>query len=668
MAASAPDHSTDFKAAPLSVGASWYPEQWPESAWPADLDRMEQAGFRVTRLAEFAWARIEPEDGIFDFAWLDRAIAGAAAHGMKVVLGTPTAAPPIWLTEAHPDVLRVNDDGTVERHGTRRQFSFASPTYRRYADRLVRAMAARYGHDPRVVGWQVDNEIGVPSYDEAAHRQWAVWLGKRYGSIAELNRRWSTQYWSQVYQRFDQVPLTLDREQNPALLLDVRRFQSAVWADYVGEQARTIRALADKRQFVTTNFTRWNNNFDQYAVAARLDMATWDEYVPDGRPDWVANALHHDLVRGFNQRNFWIMETQPGAVNWGKNNRSLDPGATRLLAWQAVAHGADAILYWQWRSAPGGQEQYHGTLVGADGRPSAVFPEIARTARELSGASRDLAQTSPNARVALLYSQDSRWANDVQRHAQDWDTVRVLTDWYRPFARRGVTVDVLGPGADLGRYKLVIAPALTVLPAALADRLTDWVRAGGHLVLGPRSGMKDADNALWPERQPGPLARLLGAHVSGFYALDASHRVAGEGQTGAVSTWAETLATDSADASVTARYLDGPWLKGEPVAVTRPVGKGRITYVGGLLDRTMQDTFSVQWVRQAGMGEMPVSQPEFLEVSDRLAPDGKTYRFVINHGEAPIDYVVPEGASVIIRDGIGGAVPPQGIILFALEN
>lgn len=294
----------DYHAAPLAVGASWYPEQWSECVWPADLALMEQAGLRVTRLGEFAWARIEPQDGQFDFAWLDRAIAGASAHGMKVVLGTPTAAPPVWLSEAHPDVLRVNDDGTVEGHGKRRQFSFTSATYRRYVARVVRAMAARYGHDPRVIGWQIDNEIGVPSYDGEAHARWAAWLSVRYGTIEQLNRRWSTQYWSQVYQRFDQVPLTLDKDENPALLLDVRRFQSAMWADYVSEQADMIRSLADRRQFVTTNFTRWNNNFDQYAVAKRLDMASWDEYVPDGRPDWVANALHHDLVRGFNRRNF----------------------------------------------------------------------------------------------------------------------------------------------------------------------------------------------------------------------------------------------------------------------------------------------------------------------------------------------------------------------------
>ncbi|MEZ5679848.1 MAG: beta-galactosidase [Erythrobacter sp.] len=668
MASSADGQAPDYEAAPLSVGSSWYPEQWPETVWESDLDLMEQANFKVVRLAEFAWVRMEPENGKFDFEWLDRAIEGAAQHGMKVVLGTPTAAPPIWLTQQHPDVLRVNDDGSVEHHGTRRQFSFASETYRRYALRVVRAMAERYGHDPRVVGWQIDNEIGVPSYDSDARALWVEWLKERYGSIAELNRRWSTQYWSQAYSRFEEVPFTLDREQNPALLLDMRRFQSAVWADYVGQQADAIRALADDRQFVTTNFTRWNNNFDQYAVADQLDMATWDEYVPSGRPDWVANALHHDLVRGFNRRNFWIMETQPGFVNWGRNNRSLDPGVTRLLAWQTVAHGGDAVLYWQWRSAPGGQEQYHGTLVGADGRPTPIYPEIAQTAREFGEVASEIAGTSPKAQVALLYSQNSRWANDVQPHAEGWNTVEVMNDWYRPFARRGVTVDVLRPEADLSDYKLVVAPALTVLPQELADGLAEWVRKGGHLVLGPRSGMKDGDNALWNQQQPGPLANLLGAHVNGFYALDSEFRVEGEDLDGTVSTWAETLSLDDPESSTQARYAEGPWLEAEVAVVTRAVGRGRLTYVGGLLDDRAQDRLTAKWYAAAGLGEIVPSYAGQLEIYDRQSDDGRIIRFAMNHSDTPIDFVPPDGARRLFGDDSRGSLPGYGVAVYALAN
>ena len=464
------------------------------------------------------------------------------------------------------------------------------------------------------------------------------------------------------------MPFTLDREQNPALLLDMRRFQSAVWADYVGQQADAIRALADDRQFVTTNFTRWNNNFDQYAVADRLDMATWDEYVPNGRPDWVANALHHDLVRGFNRRNFWIMETQPGFVNWGRNNRSLDPGVTRLLAWQAVAHGGDAVLYWQWRSAPGGQEQYHGTLVGADGRPTPIYPEIAQTAHELGEVATEIAGTSPKASVALLYSQNSRWANDVQRHAENWNTVEVMNDWYRPFARRGVTVDVLRPEADLSDYRLVVAPALTVLPEELADGLAEWVRAGGHLVLGPRSGLKDDDNALWHQQQPGPLAELLGAQVKGFYALDSEYPIKGDGLDGTVSTWAEALSLDHPETSAQARYARGPWLDGEIAVATRRVGKGRLTYVGALLNDALQDRLTAKWYAAAGLGEMAAPYPAQLEVSDRQSADGRIIRLVINHASSPVDYTPPAGAHRLLGDDGHGALPGYGVAVYSLAN
>ena len=352
-AAAAPDPYT----APIpAIGASWYPEQWPEARWDTDLALMRRANFTVVRVGEFAWSRLEPRDGRFDFAWLDRAIAAAARHGIRVVIGTPTAAPPIWLTEAYPDVLRVNEDGSVEGHGERRQFSFASATYRRYATRIAGELARRYGRNPAVVGWQIDNEIGVPSFDREAKAQWALWLAARYGTIDALNRRWTTEYWSQRYDRFDQVPLKSRGPHNPALMLDFRRFVSTVWADYVGVQAAAIRAHADRRQFVTTNSTSWNNNFDQYLVHRDLDIAAWDDYVPNGRPDWAANALHHDLVRGYKNRNFWVMEAQPGRVDWASLNRSLEPGQVREIAWQAVGHGGDAIVYWQWRSAFNGQE------------------------------------------------------------------------------------------------------------------------------------------------------------------------------------------------------------------------------------------------------------------------------------------------------------------------
>ncbi len=646
-----------FTAPPLAVGTSWYPEQWPEEHWEADLALMERAHFSVIRIGEFAWARMEPADGRFDFAWLDRAIAAAARHGMKVVLGTPSAAPPIWLTDAHPDTLRMDEDGRVQPHGERQQGSGASATYRRYATRIAGELAQRYGRNPNVVGWQIDNEFGVETFDSDAKARWAKWLAARYGTIDALNRRWSTEYWSQRYQRFEQVRLTLGRDQNPALVLDAHRFFTALWTSFVGEQAAAIRAHADPRQFVTTNSTLWNNRYDAYPVHAALDLAAWDAYVPDGRPDWTGLALHHAVVHGFKQRNFWLMETQPGWVNWGANNRALDPGQTRELAWQAVGRGADAVLYWQWRSAPGGQEQYHGTLVGADGNPMPVYPEIAKLAAEFAKAGPLLAGTVPKATIAMLYSRESRWAVEQQRFARDYDPIAVMTDWYRPLFAASEAVDVLPPDANLSRYRTVLAPSLNVLDAATAAALEGYVRGGGHLVLGPRSGLKDGDNALWPLRQPGPLAALLGAHVDAFYALDEAIPVMGSIH-GNARTWAETIAIDRPDVEVLARYARGGWLASKPAIVTRAIGRGRITYVGAMLDADGQAMLE-------RMGEAHTSDE--IELIVRQG-SGRRLLIAINHADGAAAFALPNGSKLLLGDWKEGHLDAHGVALIQLAR
>ncbi|HEX3435466.1 MAG TPA: beta-galactosidase, partial [Pseudacidobacterium sp.] len=352
---------------PLLLGAAWYPEQWPESRWDADLSLMEAAHINLVRLGEFAWSTMEPSEGHYDFDWLDRAIELAAKHHICVVLGTPTAAPPAWLTSKYPDTLRVSEDGVRDEHGNRQQFSFASERYRKFAHEIAEKMAERYGRNPDVVGWQLDNEYAAPSFDPEAKAQFHEWLKKKYGNIENLNNRWTTAYWSQTYDNFDEIPVRQEGE-NPALLLDWKHFVSDTWKGYSENQISAIRPHADKRQFITTNTMGWFDGFDEYVVHSNLDIAAWDDYV-GGNYDYFDNGARHDLARGFKNKNYWVMETQPAFVNWRHINAPVDRGQVRDMAWQAIGHGADAVEYWQWRSALNGQEEYHGTLVGADGTP-----------------------------------------------------------------------------------------------------------------------------------------------------------------------------------------------------------------------------------------------------------------------------------------------------------
>ncbi|QSQ42441.1 beta-galactosidase [Xanthomonas translucens pv. undulosa] len=618
-------------AAPLLLGVAWYPEQWPEAQWERDLTLMQAAHVRVVRIGEFAWSRMEPREGQYDFAWLDRAIAAAARHHIVVVLGTPTAAPPAWLTQAYPDTLRVGQDGVRDEHGNRQQFSFASARYRRFAHAIAEQMAQRYGRNRHVVGWQLDNEYAQASFDPEAKVQFHAWLQRKYGSIEALNRRWATAYWSQTYNDFAQIPVRED-EENPALLLEWKRFVSATWTDYSRNQIDAIRPHADPRQFITTNTMGWFAGFDAYTVHDVLDIAAWDDYVAGERYDWVDNAARHDLTRGYKQRNYWVMETQPGFVNWRATNVALRKGQVRAMAWQAVAHGADAVSYWQWRAAPNGQEEYHGTLVGADGEPVPVYAEIQQVGAEFAKAGAALAGTTPHAEVALINDFDSRWALGFQKHSADFDPVVQMKSFYRPLRQQAQVVDVVSALAPLDGYKLVVAPSLNVLSEVQAQRLTAYVERGGHLVLGPRSAMKNADNGLQPQRQPGPLGELLGGRVQQFYALDKPIPVAGAAGQGSAKIWAEQLQARAAQTEVPLRYGQANgWLDGAPAVLTRRVGKGRISYVGAWLDDATLDRLTGDWLRDAQVRVPLADVPQDVEVGVRS--DGRRRVLVlINHG------------------------------------
>jgi beta-galactosidase len=645
----------------ILLGAAWYPEQWPESRWAADLDLMQAAHLHVVRVGEFAWSTLEPSEGHFEFGWLDRAIAAAASRNIVVVLGTPTAAPPAWLTSKYPDTLRVDEDGKRAEHGNRQHFSFTSPTYRRFAKRIAEQMAIHYGHNPNVIGWQIDNELAAPSFDDSAKAAFHAWLKTRYGSIGELNRRWTTSYWSQTYDSFDH-----SRGQNPALLLDWKRFVTDTWVSYLANQSSAIRAHADSRQWITTNTMHFFTGFDHYTVHRDLDLAAWDDYMETGHLKVDFNGLQHDLVRGYKNKNFWVMETQPGFVNWAATNRILDRGVTTEMAWQAIAHGADAILYWQWRSALNGQEQYHGTLIGPDGTPVPVYDEIKQFGEALEHLGSSLQNTTIHADVAMLNSYDSQWAIDFQRHSNGFNYQQLLSDWYGAIKPLTTNIDVISPDAPLDGYKIVFAPALNVLPDATAKHLRDYVMQGGTLVLGPRSGMKDVDDALQISRQPGPLADLLGGRVEQFYALDQAAPVSGELGSGKAITWAEVLSTKAPDASVVLRYgkYDG-WLDDQPAAITRPAGKGRITYIGAWLEESLTKDLFSSFVHQAGATAPIVAVPAGVEVTERSG-QSSSYIFLLNHKDSQQQVSLPHSMIDILSGNSSQTITlaPHGVSIF----
>jgi beta-galactosidase len=376
------------------------------------------------------------------------------------------------------------------------------------------------------------------------------------------------------------------------------------------------------------------DGFDHHVVARDLDLASWDSYVGSGHLDPMATGQAHDLTRGFKRKNFWVMETQPGSVSWAAVNSTLDRGEMRRMAWQAVGHGADAVSTWQWRTALGGQEQYHGTVVGADGTPRPIYQEVATIGREFAAAESALRGTSVAVPVAILFDYDSRWAIDEQRHHRDFDPVRYLASFYRPLRAATQGVDIVSPSAPLAGYRLVVAPALNVLSRSTASRLASYAKGGGHLVLGARTGMKDEHNALRPERPPGRvLTGLLGGAVVDFYALAEPLPVAGAIGAGQASVWAEMLEVTGARTEILLRYgRSKGWLDRRPAIISRAVGKGRITYVGAQLDDAVMRRLVAWMLRDRGIAPVIASVPGDVEVCRRAARDREVL-ILINHGD-----------------------------------
>ena len=590
----------------MKLGVCYYPEHWPEARWPIDAQMMREAGLDVVRIAEFAWANMEPEPGHYTWEWLDRAISVLAEAGLQVILGTPTATPPAWLTQAHPDVLRVDRNGRTRQHGSRRHACPTSPTYRALSRAIVSAMAARYGQDARVVGWQIDNEFGggktARCYCDRCADAFRRWLQARYGTLAALNAAWGTVFWSQTYDAWEQIQAPDDAidKPNPSQELDYFRFCSDAFVAYQQEQIDILRASAPGR-FITHNFMGLYRDLNQFDLAAPLDFVSWDNY-PTGNPDrWrkllypfgvdpgrsdpvyaydvgdpIITSMAHALTRGLKQRPFWIMEQQCGLINWGDVNPGVRTGTPRLWTWHALAEGAEACVYFRWRPSPYAQEQYHSGLLRHDGAPTIGLAEV-RALAAARARMAAVAATPFTAEIGLLFDFDDLWAIQLEPHRRGFDYLRHLFVYYQALMRLGLPVDLVPLRADLSRYKLLIAPSLHIADDERAARLRDYAAQGGGLLLGVRSGFKTGSNLVPQEPLPGALRELVGAQVTHWQSLPDGVEMRLESAVPSLNTpatiWVEYLQPE------TARVL-AHTASGHAVWTENGVGNGRCHFLG----------------------------------------------------------------------------------------
>ena len=626
----------------LHLGAAYYPEHWSEEHWAEDIRLMCEAGLSVVRMGEFAWSTFEPAEGEYHFDWLERAIEMLYENGIASILGTPTAAPPAWLTYAHPDTLAVDEFGRKVQHGNRCHYCVTSPEYHAACGRIVTAMAEYFGPNPHVIGWQLDNEYNKFCYCPRCRDQFQRFLADRYGSLEALNERWSTSYWSQTYSAWEQIPIPIGGH-NPGLMLEWKRFNTHCYRQFQRLQLDVLRPHLQPGVWVTHNFMGWYDGYDHYQMAEDLDLASWDYYIGTGHHDYVRHGAIHDLTYGFKRKNFWVMETQPGTVNWSTVNNVLNKGEARTMVWQAVGHGAEGVLYWQWRSALGGQEQYHGTLVDQSGRPRPFYEEVQQIGKEFTTIADLLAGSKSEAKVAIINDYESRWSIQWQRHHQDFDYVAHLNHYYKAFATLNIPVDIISPETSLAGYRIVVAPALLILEEKRLELLRQYIHRGSCLILGARSGMKDPYNALLPARQPGALVELTGVEVEEYYALREPVPVKGNWFSGTSEIWAERLrVADERATSVVARYGPGNgWLENQN-AITVHVhgGIGLVYYLGCYLDDAAQLAFTERILKLRNV-TAPLITPSGVEVCVRTNPQGEKIYIVINHEQVEKRIQIP---------------------------
>ncbi|GAA4969195.1 beta-galactosidase [Yinghuangia aomiensis] len=657
----------------LGFGGDYNPEQWDDATRAEDLRLMREAGVTLVNLAVFGWGRVEPARDAYDFRYFDTVMDDLAAHGIAADLATMTASPPAWLATEHPEMLPVTADGTVLSPGGRQHFCPSSPVYRDRAVKLAEALAAHYADHPALAMWHVGNEYGIhvaECFCDVSAADFRRWLADRYGSVDKLNDAWSTDFWSQRYTGFAQIlpPRVAPTYPNPAQQLDFKRFSNDALLTCFRLERDALRRITPDVP-VTTNFLAGHKTVDWYAWAPEMDVAALDSYPdPHGPHEHIAAAIAYDALRGATGGAPWLLTEQaPSAVNWRARNAGKAPGRMRLWSWQAVAQGADAVMYFQWRQSRGGAEKFHSGMVPHAGADSRVYREVRALGRELARVP-ELAGTESSNDVAVLFDWNAWWALELDSHPSD--AVRALErlfDHYAPLFDLGVGVDVVHPSADLTGYRLVVLPSLYLLSEDHAARIADFVAAGGTLLASFFTGIVDEHDRVHLGGYPGPLRDVLGIRVEEFWpAADGEPvplRAAPGGPEPAEpgSLWREDVGLAGA---VPELLFTGPDWDDRPAATVHAHGRGTARYVATRPDPAAMRDLTRRALADAGVDPVLPGLPPGVQAVVRRG-DGYDVLIVLNHTEEPVTVTLPaERRDLLAADRplvAGLTLEPRGV-------
>ncbi len=629
---------------------------------------MEAAGVNAVRMAEFGWSVMEPEQGRYDFSLFDRAIATLGRHGIKSILGTPIATPPKWLSHDYPETLYVFADGQKANDQTRQHYCYNSAVYRKFSREIVEAMATHYRDNANVIGWQIGNEFNNENpqcFSESCRAAFRIWLEAKYGGLDSLNERWGTRFWSQWYTKWEQVDLPFPAPglQNPALILDFRRFTSDSVSSYVAEQIEIIRKNRP-RDFITTNGIF--SNIDYYEFGKHFDVYAQDNYPTfDDAPQYPVGASL-TLARGFSDR-LMVMEELTGSAGQTYILRTPQPGEMSLWAFQTIAHGADGVLHFRWRTARRGAEELWTGVLDQDNIPGAKYGEFKRESQDVHRIAPEILGSKIISQIAVLHDSDDEWVYDNQYLAQGLHGSAAFVNLFQAASEAKFNIDFIGPDADFKKYRVIFAPRMIMIDPALVAKVRDFVEQGGTFVIAARSAILDREHALIEEQRPAMLSDLFGVTVgqSQFYpkgsasAPGNSIRLEG-GETVPAEFVAEAL-KPGGGAKVLGTW-DKDFLSGAPAYTENRAGKGSAIYYGSLLNLSSARILLAHIIAEQSLQPLLPGMPKQLEVTCRTK-DGTDYLFILNHEDHAVTARVGPGYFDLIRQNAA----PETLTLGAFE-
>ena len=641
-------------------GAAYYPEAWDMKTVDEDIKRMKELHMNVVRMAEFSWVLMEPSEGQYDFKWLHNVVNKLNKNGISVILGTPTASPPVWMSVKYPEIYRIQEDGSHLSYGARRACSYTNAKYRELSGKICEKMAQEFAKEPGVIGWQTDNEFGLsPDYSNETKILWHKWLLKSYGTIDILNKLWCTQLWSQKYDDFEQVPMPVKSIwHNPSLVFNWNRFTNEMIVEYQDIQVNAIRKYS---KAPVTHDGMPGQSLDYEKLYHNLDYMAVNNYHSFEAYDLIQS--NYDRMRGYGKGFHWLFETAPNYSGGGNNGNTWflhqPEGSMNAAIWMNHALGGQGTLFWLWRQHPAGQEMVHGSVISAWNKPAANYEDIKKLGADLEKAS-DFLMNAPvaPAEVAIFWCHQNLLGLSIEQYAnglsyyQDW-TYR----FYRPIADAYIHRDVIPQSADLSKYKLLFAPLMPYITADLRERLKKWVQMGGVLVLGPMSGYRNGEWAAFTDHAMGDLETWSGIEVASRIPVGTLRRPSEIPvmlnfadslgiYTSEALLWSEALF--STNGRVLATYQRGMH-NSLPAIIENRAGKGKVVVLGTDPGKDALKALAIKYAKEAGVKPIAIGDPGVV-VAPRIGPVYKGV-VVVNISREPKTITIPQQRMTDILTG-----------------